>query len=114
MAWPILLAAAGLFVGYHAVRVAPRVASRYGAMAAASGASSSGVGSQYSFSQYERGGFLPNMTPDEARLILGVSAQSSADEIKKAHRELISKNHTDVGGSELLARKINEARDILE
>ena len=109
MVWPLLLAAGGLFVGYHAVRIAPRVAARYGAAAA----SASGSGSLGGHRAYEGSGFLPSMSVHEAQLILGLPSGYMAEDVKKAHRDLMSRNHTDVGGSEVLAQKINEARDLL-
>lgn len=53
--------------------------------------------------------------PDEteARAILGVSREASADEIREAHRRLVSAVHPDRGGSADLTRRINAARDVL-
>lgn len=53
------------------------------------------------------------MTRDEAALILGVDLPSNESDIKEAHRNLIQKNHPDQGGSDYLAAKINQARDVL-
>lgn len=53
------------------------------------------------------------MTREEAALILGVRANASQEEIQAAHRSLILKNHPDKGGSDYLAAKINQARDVL-
>ncbi len=53
------------------------------------------------------------MSKDEARQILGVDATATPDAIREAHRRLIQKNHPDTGGSDYLAAKINQARDVL-
>lgn len=53
------------------------------------------------------------MDVKEACEVLNVSPDASTDDIQKAHRQMIHKNHPDSGGSEYLASKINEARDVL-
>lgn len=53
------------------------------------------------------------MSVDEARRILGVSADADVDAINTAHRNLIAKVHPDKGGSAELAAQVNQARDVL-
>lgn len=53
------------------------------------------------------------MNEEEAWNLLGLSRGSSADEIKASHRRLIKQVHPDQGGTDYLAYKINEAKNLL-
>ena len=53
------------------------------------------------------------MRPSEARTLLGVGEDASAEDIRAAHRRLIARVHPDAGGSAGLAPRGNAARDAL-
>ena len=53
------------------------------------------------------------MRPSEARTLLGLGEDASAEDIRAAHRRLIVKVHPDAGGSAGLATRVNAARDAL-
>ncbi len=53
------------------------------------------------------------MTREEAHEILGLKPGASTKEIREAHLRLMRGAHPDVGGSDWIAARINQARDIL-
>ncbi|CAI5462233.1 unnamed protein product [Closterium sp. Yama58-4] len=63
--------------------------------------------------RFYEGGFQPTMTRREAALILGIRESAAQEKVREAHRRVMTANHPDAGGSDLLASKINEAKDLL-
>ncbi len=53
------------------------------------------------------------MTRDEACQVLGVAPNAPEKAIRDAHRRLMRAAHPDAGGSDWLAARINQARDVL-
>ncbi len=53
------------------------------------------------------------MSRDEALAVLGLRSGAGEDDIRKAHKRLMKEFHPDLGGSDYLAAKINQAKDIL-
>jgi hypothetical protein len=56
---------------------------------------------------------VSTMSRAEALRVLGLQEGATEEEIRAAHRKLILNNHPDKGGSDYLASKINEAKDVL-
>lgn len=67
--------------------------------------------------QGERPGPMPPvraaMSRDEALAVLGLSKTSAAADVNEAYKRLMKDYHPDRGGSDYLAAKINQARDVL-
>ena len=53
------------------------------------------------------------MAREEALQVLGLSEGATAEEIRAAHRRMMKNYHPDHGGSDHLAAKINQAKDVL-
>ncbi len=53
------------------------------------------------------------MSRQEAADILGVTIDANAEEVRLAHKKLMQKIHPDRGGSDALAKQINQAKSIL-
>jgi DnaJ-domain-containing protein 1 len=53
------------------------------------------------------------MTREEAHQVLGLRPGASEAEIRAAHRRLMRGAHPDSGGSDWLAARVNQARDVL-
>lgn len=74
---------------------------------AGAGAGGNGNGRQ---SSRQTGG---GMNEEEAWNLLGLNRGASVDEIKASHRRLIKQVHPDHGGTDYLAHKITEAKNLL-
>jgi len=54
-----------------------------------------------------------NMSRSEALAVLGLPDGCTSDDIREAHRRMMKSAHPDAGGSDYLAAKVNEAKDVL-
>ncbi len=54
-----------------------------------------------------------SMSAEEAHEVLGLRPEAYAADIIQAHRELMKKFHPDRGGSDRMASRVNQAKDIL-
>ena len=53
------------------------------------------------------------MSRQDAADILGIDINASQEEVRLAHKKLMQKIHPDRGGSDALAKQINEAKKVL-
>jgi DnaJ homolog subfamily C member 19 len=89
------------------------------AAAGNAGAGPSGSGAGGGESPSGSGGWGPAphaggpMTKQEAYQVLGLRAGATEADIRDAHHRLMRRAHPDVGGSEWIATRINQARDVL-
>ena len=56
---------------------------------------------------------VASMSRSEALNVLGLQEGATDEQIRAAHRRLIQQTHPDKGGTNYLAAKINEAKDVL-
>ncbi|CAN5160131.1 DnaJ domain-containing protein [soil metagenome] len=68
---------------------------------------------RWTASSGQGGGKTGAMTRDEALAVLGLKRGATMDDIRSAHRRLMKQFHPDHGGSDYIAAKLNQAKDVL-
>ena len=58
-------------------------------------------------------GTAPSVTKEQARSVLGVAADATADDVKAAYRRLVREHHPDAGGDVKEFHKVAEAYEVL-
>jgi hypothetical protein len=79
----------------------------------AAGPRAAGPGAGRSHAHHADARHSGSMSREEAYDVLGLHKGASDSDIREAHRRLMRGAHPDAGGSDWLAARINQARDIL-
>lgn len=108
MIWPFLIATAG--AGFVIARGSLALAKRGGLVSR--NAVKSLIGSTRKF-PLKLKGFENPMSIREAYKILNVPPIASRARVREAHRQLMLRNHPDNGGSNYIASKVNEAKELI-
>jgi DnaJ homolog subfamily C member 19 len=109
--WPLAIGALTFFgptIWNHWRAANPRMGQRGGSAGPGGGTAGQGGGGQSGPAR--RSGA---MTRDEAYQVLGLRVGATEEEIRAAHHRLMRAAHPDAGGSDWLASRVNQARDVL-
>ncbi len=71
------------------------------------------MGDEPDYAQAEPVVAAGEMSKREAADLLGVEVTTEAEEVRMAHKRLMQKIHPDRGGSDALAKQINQAKEVL-
>ena len=112
MVWPLAL---GLGIAGAALggKLALNAMKRMRANAAKGVPGAPGATGRLRGRKFYEGGFESPMSKKEAALVLGCRESASKQKIMERYRTLMRLNHPDLGGSPLLTRKVNEAKELL-
>mmetsp|Transcript_37638 Transcript_37638/g.74010 ORF Transcript_37638/g.74010 Transcript_37638/m.74010 type:complete len:120 (+) Transcript_37638:242-601(+) len=112
MVWPVVVL--GLAGGAYAARAGLRYIQRQNIQWSQYAPNFSAIRSRFDISSFRaEQGFESPMSSMEAYRILNVNPSSSTEQIRKAHRDLMLRNHPDNGGSNFVASKVNEAKELI-